>query len=191
MNKLFLSTAVAIILVSAQTPLWAQSTQTAPQTASTTIYKLVDDSGRVTYSNLPMKGATKVDLDPLTTLTLPAAKTANRTVLASVSPIPNLPNIDSATQKKRDEMRRKILEDEVRSEEKLLNEAKAALAEQESDRSTVLMMRAAAEKQSVGAIVEARRAYDQREEKLREMQDTIAAHEKNVGAIKKELAAVK
>ena len=189
MNKHFLSTAVAISFVLAQTPLWAQSTP--PQAPSTTIYKLVDDSGRVTYSNLPMKGATKVDLDPLTTLTLPLAKTANRTVLASVSPLPNLPTIDSATQKKRDEMRRKILEDEVRSEEQLLNEAKAALAEQESDRSTVMMMRAAAEKQSAGAIVEARRAYDQREEKLRAMQDVVATHEKNMDAIKKELAAVK
>ena len=189
MNKHFLSTAVAISFVLAQTPLWAQSTP--PQAPSTTIYKLVDDSGRVTYSNLPMKGATKVDLDPLTTLTLPLAKTANRTVLASVSPLPNLPTIDSATQKKRDEMRRKILEDEVRSEEKLLNEAKATLAEQESDRSTVMMMRAAAEKQSAGAIVEARRAYGQREEKLRAMQDAVATHEKNMDAIKKELAAVK
>lgn len=35
---------------------------------SQTIYKFVDESGRVTYANSPMKGATKLDLDPLTVL---------------------------------------------------------------------------------------------------------------------------
>src|SRR5260221_5965886 len=40
--------------------------------AQTTIYKLVDESGRTTYSNKPMKGATIVELDPLTTFTAPA-----------------------------------------------------------------------------------------------------------------------
>lgn len=192
MNKIILTTGVVLSLALTHTQTHAQtSAQNAKQAPATVIYKLVDDSGRVTYSNLPMKGAVKVDLDPLTTLTLPQASVAPRTTLASVSQTPALPNIDSATQKKRDGMRRKILEDEVRSEEQLLNEAKLALTEQESDRSIVMMMRAAAEKQSAGAIVEARRAYDQREEKLRAMQDAIATHEKNVGAIKKELAALK
>jgi hypothetical protein len=41
--------------------------------AGTTIYKHVDDSGRVTYSNKPMKGASVVDLEPLTTITTPPA----------------------------------------------------------------------------------------------------------------------
>ena len=34
--------------------------------ADTTIYKLVDESGNVTYSNKPMKGATVMELEPLT-----------------------------------------------------------------------------------------------------------------------------
>jgi hypothetical protein len=41
--------------------------------AETTIYKLVDESGRVTYSNKPMKGATVVELEPITTLPTPPA----------------------------------------------------------------------------------------------------------------------
>src|SRR6187399_675491 len=40
----------------------------APALAQTTIYKHVDDSGRVTYSNKPMKGAVTLDLEPLTTI---------------------------------------------------------------------------------------------------------------------------
>ena len=34
--------------------------------AQTTIYKHIDESGRVTYSNKPMKGAVVLDLEPLT-----------------------------------------------------------------------------------------------------------------------------
>ena len=36
--------------------------------AQSTIYKHVDESGRVTYSNKPMKGAAVMDLEPLTTI---------------------------------------------------------------------------------------------------------------------------
>ena len=36
--------------------------------AQSTIYKHVDDSGRVTYSNKPMKGAAVMELEPLTTI---------------------------------------------------------------------------------------------------------------------------
>ncbi len=189
MKKIILTTGVALSLVLPHAQAQKQTpASNAKQATASVIYKLVDDSGRVTYSNLPMKGAVKVDLDPLTTLALPQASAVQRTALANVS---SLPNIDSTTQKKRDDMRRKILEDEVRSEEQLLNEAKQVLTEQENDRSIVMMMRAAAEKQSPAASVEARRAYDQREEKLRAMQDVVTTHEKNVSAIKKELAALK
>jgi hypothetical protein len=36
--------------------------------AQSTIYKHVDESGRVTYTNRPMKGAVQMDLEPLTTI---------------------------------------------------------------------------------------------------------------------------
>ncbi len=36
--------------------------------AQSTIYKHVDESGRVTYSNKPMKGAAVMELEPLTTI---------------------------------------------------------------------------------------------------------------------------
>lgn len=170
------------------------------QARSTTIYKLVDDNGRVTYSNMPMKGAVKIDLDPITTLVLPASSPSTRAAVAnaaanivanvSLAP-PGLSAIDGGTQKKRDDIRRRILEDEARNEEKLLTDAKVALKEQENDRTVIMMMRAAAEKQSLAASVEARRAYDQREEKLKSMQDSIGNHEKNVEAIRKELTALK
>src|SRR5512137_2230411 len=47
-----------VVLAAMTSSAWAQST----------IYKLVDDQGRVTYSNKPMKGATVLELEPLTTI---------------------------------------------------------------------------------------------------------------------------
>jgi hypothetical protein len=208
----------------------AQSTKrtVAPAAAPvTTIYKLVDDSGRVTYSNLPLKGATVVELEPLTVIpgsapptargvangaaqsaqaniniNTPEGSNSSQVMSASVSPtaiapplalIPStaLPNVDAGTQKKRDDMRRKILEDEMRAEEKLLADAVIALNAVESDRTAINLMKSAAEKGTPAAYAEARRNYDQREEKLREMQENVSSHEKNLNALKREIAAVK
>ena len=49
---------IAGLAIAASTSAFAQST----------IYKHVDDSGRVTYSNKPMKGAVGMELEPLTTI---------------------------------------------------------------------------------------------------------------------------
>lgn len=87
-------------------------------TAHAEIYKHVDEQGRVTYSNVPMKGATKLNLEPLNTV--PA--TRPKTSAASPS---DFPKVDGDTQKKRDDTRRKILEEELAAEEKLLSEATA------------------------------------------------------------------
>jgi Domain of unknown function (DUF4124) len=183
MNKLLLTAGLAICIPIGQA-------QSAGQALATTIYKLVDDSGKVTYSNLPMKGAVKVELDPITTMPLPgpAARPAAATKISLATQ--SLSSLDALSQKRGD-IRRKILEDEMRNEEKLLVEAKSAFQEEDGNRTVIHMMRAAAEKQSPAASVDARRAYDQREEKLKTMQDTIATHEKNVEAIRKELAALK
>jgi hypothetical protein len=209
----------------------AQSTKrTVAPTATpvTTIYKHVDDSGRITYSNLPLKGAVVVDLEPLTVMQSSAPTTPRATVngaaaqpaqpnisintpegsngtpvvAASVSttaiapalaliPSTSLPNVDTNTQKKRDDMRRKILEDEMKAEEKLLADAVIVLTATESDRTAITLMKTAAEKGTPAAYADARRAYDQREEKLRALQENVSSHEKNLTALKREIAAVK
>src|SRR6185436_502252 len=87
------------------------------------IYKYVDDKGRVTYSNLPIKGGKKVDLPELSTV--PGQKPGQ-----TASPA-NFPKVDGKTQKDRDEVRRKILEDELKTEEQALAEAQKALEEGE------------------------------------------------------------
>jgi hypothetical protein len=140
--------------------------------AQTTIYKHVDDSGRVTYSNKPIKGATVVELEPLTTIPTPpavlaTARSSNFTISgASGSPAvekaafavdkpskpavavvttvpPTLASIDMQVQKKRDDGRRRILESELVKEEQSLGEVRGSLLQEQQNPTLVAAVRAA------------------------------------------------
>jgi len=131
--------------------------------ASAEIYKYVDENGRVTYTNVPKQGAKKLDLDPIA-----AKKTRN-----NVGPA-DFPKVDNQTQKKRDDQRKQILNEELATEEKSLADAKVALKEGEAQR--------------LG--VEARN-YPKYLDRIKKLKDDIAMHEKNIGALKKELGVLK
>ncbi|GAB3260504.1 DUF4124 domain-containing protein [Chitinimonas naiadis] len=90
------------------------------------IYKHVDSEGRVTFSNIPIKGAQKLDLGPIPlTVPGPRAKTGAGAPRASANPTPaSFPRVDSATQKSRDQTKLQILQDELGSEQKLLDAAR-------------------------------------------------------------------
>lgn len=90
------------------------------------IYKQVDANGRVTYSNVPMKGATRLNLEPINTVPAGRPKT---TVLSPAG----FPKVDSDTQRKRDDTRRKILEDELSTEEKMLADARKSSSKDETE----------------------------------------------------------
>jgi two-component system nitrogen regulation sensor histidine kinase GlnL len=83
-------------------PIWAQAE----------IYKAVDQDGHVTYSSTPLKGGKKIILEPLPTMMPPKMHTFD-----------GFPKVDNQTQRGRDDTRRKILQDELSAEEKLLEEA--------------------------------------------------------------------
>lgn len=133
--------------------------------AQAEIYKHVDENGRVTYTNQPMKGAKKVDLPELSTIPGQKSQQANATS--------SFPKVDGKTQKDRDDMRRRILEDELRAEERALSESQAALQEGEATR------------------LGDERNYQKYLDRVQGLKDTVAQHEKNVEAIRRELAAVK
>lgn len=99
------------------------------------IYKHVDGEGRITYSNIPIKGAHKLDLGPIPlTVPAPRGRAANGTKLASTTPSPaNFPRVDAATQSRRDQTKLQILQDELGSEQKLLDTARQKLASAPSD----------------------------------------------------------
>ena len=133
--------------------------------AHSEIYKHVDQNGRVTYSNVPIKGGKKVDLPEVSTV--PGQKPGQATAPS------NFPKVDGKTQKDRDDVRRKILEDELKSEEQALTEAQQALQEGEATR------------------LGDERNYQKYLDRVQKLKDAVQGHEQNVAAIRKELAGLK
>jgi hypothetical protein len=171
--------------------------------AQTTIYKLVDESGRVTYSNKPMKGAVVLDLEPLTTVpgssaTPPSPKAdANEKAAARARPavaiVTPVASVDPQLQKRRDDERRRILETELDRENESLGEARKLLEQEQQNPSLVAAVRVAqqASEPSPAELMEFRKTIDKASGRIRGLQATVAEHEKNVEALKKELGALK
>lgn len=127
--------------------------------AQAEIYKHIDADGHVTYSSAPMKGSKKLDLGPQPTPS-PTARERN-----NASP-PDFPRVDNETQKNRDGTRRKILEDELATEEKLLTESRQNLKDGKGNSATP-------------------------PKKIIDLLEQVSVHEKNVGALKSELTNLK
>lgn len=194
--------------------------------AQSTIYKHVDESGRVTYTNRPMKGAVALELEPLTTIpaspagTLatvkaivpakaePAAKPAEAgaktdtiaaaarpavAVVSAVSQRTSIAAVDPGVQKKRDHDRRRILEEELAQEEQSLSGARAALVQEQQNPQLVAAVRAAqqADNPTPAQLAEFRNSIDKASGRIRGLQATVADHEKNIEALRKELGALK
>lgn len=132
------------------------------------IYKRVDADGHVTYSSTPIKGAKKLHLDPLPTLPPPPKAGAN------------FPRVDESTQSRRDDARRRILEDELASEQKALETARAQLKDAQEHPPMF--------QDATGKTF---RNTAQQEANIAAAQEDVTAHEKNVEAIQTELANIK
>lgn len=178
--------------------------------AQTTIFKHVDENGRVTYSNRPMKGAVVLDLEPLSTIPgfAPGApvreKSAARApeavaakpAVAIVTPraaSETVASVDRSTQKERDDIRRGILESELAQEEKSLADARKALMQERQNPTLIAAVRVAqqATEPTPAQQAEMRANIDRASGRIRGLQATVAEHEKNIEALKKELGALK
>jgi hypothetical protein len=103
--------------------------------AQADIYKYVDKEGRITYSNVPIKGAQKLDLGPLPVIPAPRTRVGSRPASAAPnmpSPV-DFPRVDASTQSQRDQTRLQLLLGELASEEKLLADARQKLAASPAD----------------------------------------------------------
>jgi hypothetical protein len=88
-----------------------------PPAAMAEIYKFVDENGLVTYTNMPRPGVKPQVIIPDITRT------------SGKIPTPSyFPKVDSQTQGKRDDMRRQLLVEELRSEERNLAASRNELA---------------------------------------------------------------
>ena len=140
--------------------------------AEATICKYIDADGNIVYSNVaPGKGLRKLSCEIADDT--PRAKAAGNGTARAATPT-GFPRVEPATQRSRDELRRQVLNDELASEEKLLGEARIAygngapqpLSDEQND----------AEK------------YRQRIAKLRQ---AVQLHERNIEALRKEIAAIR
>ena len=135
-------------------------------------FKCMDANGRATYTNMKEETKGKNCTVVMREISVVPAAPAARPAAASPSPA-GFPKVDTATQKSRDDSRRRILEEELSGEEKALAEAKAELTRQESIRTGD------------------ERNYQRVLDRLQKYKDEVERHEKNVQALKKELNNVK
>lgn len=134
--------------------------------AQAQIYECVDASGNKRFTNIKSeaKGCKQLDVGPVNTI--PAFKPPAKTAPAPA----NFPKVDATTQRERDTDRRRILEQELSSEQKQLAAAQKALAEQQAVRNGD------------------ERNYQRVLDRLEPYQKRVKQHENNIESLKKELA---
>jgi len=143
----------------------------APIFAHADIYKTVDSEGNIMYSNVPNKGAVKLDIEGFPSGNNSANNKAERINRAKTPTPINFPRVDSQTQTQRDDKRKQILISELEIEQKALQDAKKAYAGSAPPFS----------RDTSGKV----------DEKTQRLQADVDTHEKNVQLLQKELASLK
>ncbi|MDR2506656.1 MAG: DUF4124 domain-containing protein [Candidatus Accumulibacter sp.] len=132
------------------------------------MYQCVDADGRKVFSNVKSsaKGAkcTAVQIND------PGPSPRSGKSASSAPTPPSFPRVEENTQRRRDNERRRILENEMEAEQKALEQAQKELEEQEAVRS--------------GNEKNYQRVLD----RLQPYKDKVASHERNVEAIQRELS---
>lgn len=207
-----------------------------------TIYKFVDEHGRVTYANSPIKGGAKIDLEPLTviqgspnaptvqapaTRAIPVAKvtsvpspvysitpaavafTSVPAVTSTLNATPAIPTTAAApppttiasldtkdktqelVRQRRADIRERIMQGEIQTEEKLLDAARKALGAEQRQSGDIRMKRAtlAAMQQKPLIHQDVRAEIERHFERVRNLQDEVAMHEGSIAALREELLA--
>jgi len=153
---------------------------TLPFSAQAEIYKNVDAEGRVTYSNVKTKGAKKLILEPADTSFGGDASPQRRAPAAKTATPAGFPKVDADTQKQRDGSRRDVLKSELESEKKALEEAKKAYAEGESKPEVF-------QKKNADGSSSTLRNVAKYQEKMKNLQDEVDAHQRNIDLLEKEI----
>ncbi|MBX3662310.1 MAG: DUF4124 domain-containing protein [Burkholderiales bacterium] len=144
------------------------------------IWECVDSNGNKRFTNLKSEaaGCKPMSLPPISSVPAPKPPAAAPGKPASAPPKPqatpgNFPKVDAPTQQQRDAERRKILEQELASEQKLLDQARKELAEQEAIR------------------LGSERNYQRVLDRLEPFQKKVALHESNIANLRKELGSLR
>ncbi|HSI24424.1 MAG TPA: DUF4124 domain-containing protein [Methylotenera sp.] len=154
-----------------------------PQFAFAEIYKHVDADGRITYSNVKIKGAKKLALEPADTNFGTGSNSeggsAKRSPAARTATPANFPKVDADQQSQRDGKRKEILQGELDAEKIALEEAKKAYAE-------------GAAKPEVYKTKDGKtfRNVPKFEEKMKSLQADVNAHQRNIELLEKEITNI-
>lgn len=143
--------------------------------ADSTVYKCVDKSGHVEFTDVNKAGCKPLDLPgymPAPRAPTPAVTMRQGAGRPAASPAPspaNFPRVDSTTQRERDADRREILGDELRAEEQKLANLKRDFNNGEPERQGN------------------EKNYAKYQERVAQMRDDISRSEKNIEALRREI----
>lgn len=138
------------------------------------IWECIDSSGNKRFTNVKAEaaGCKPMNLPPVSSV--PSPKPAGKGDAKPQTAAPgNFPKVDTPTQQQRDGDRRKILEQELASEQKLLDQAKKDLAEQEATR------------------LGSERNFQRVLERLEPFKKKVSLHENNITNLRKELSSLR
>ena len=135
-----------------------------PELREGSLYRCTTGSGFAAYFNVPEAAAPERAPPRRTGTPPPPAPTGGTTQ------VPGLPRVDAATQRGRDDLRRKVLQDELASEEKLLLEARGAFASG-----------------APAALPEEKEQPAKYAERVARLRQAMLQHERNVELLRKEL----
>jgi len=140
----------------------------APKVVEGATYRCTTASGAAAYFNVPVP-------DGGAPAPAPRRPAGNGAGAANATPAPaGFPRVDAATQKGRDDLRRKVLADELASEEKLLGEARSAFADG-----------------APAALPEERANPQKYAERIARLRQSVQLHERNIEALRRELGTVR
>ena len=156
----------------------------APASAQSVVYRCVDKEGRVLYTDTNTGNCKVVDSIISGAISAPPASSrppaavnmrqgAARPAAAAAASPASFPRVDSAAQRARDDDRRAILDEELRAEEKKLADLRRDFNNGEPERHGN------------------ERNYAKYQERVAQMREDIGRAEKNVEAIKREIANIR
>lgn len=137
--------------------------------ANAEIFKCVEDGGRVTYSNSQTKNCTRLNVGPPNTIPVPKS--------AASGAANGFPRVKPDQQRTRDDERRRILDLELANEEKAIEAARNALADQE-------LLVLPEERNAGGRGINGEKVA----ERIQPFRDKVALHERNIEALRREIA---
>jgi hypothetical protein len=150
--------------------------------AQSVVYRCVDKEGRVLYTDTNAGNCKVVDSIISGAISAPPASSrppavsmrqgAGRSTPTAASPA-SFPRVDNATQRARDDDRREILNEELRAEEKKLADLKRDFNNGEPERQGN------------------EKNYAKYQERVAQMRDDIGRAEKNIDAIRREIANIR